>query len=168
MGVRQSETNAPLFYAQRLMSIYDQNSVTSDQASEASIQQDQHALLTGAWLCLKESWISWLNELSAYMNLERVEGYQLNDIELLLKSGLPEGQLLLGLLEISESWLSILLERALKPTERVKPIAKTNVSSVELISLVSTDQVNEGILVRQVLSEFKEYIESVRVRQVEW
>ncbi|MFT7372300.1 MAG: hypothetical protein ACI9T9_000982, partial [Oleiphilaceae bacterium] len=34
--------------------------------------------------------------------------------------------------------------------------------------LVSTDEVSEDLLIRQVLSEFKQYIESVRVRQIEW
>jgi len=161
MGLRQSQTNAPLFYAQRLLSIYAQN-------PEASIQQDQHALLTGAWLCLKESWVCWLNELSAYMNLERAESYQFNELELLLKSGLPEGQLLLGLIEDSESWLAIMLERILKPVERLKPTVKISDSSLELISLVPTDELNEELLIGHVLSEFKKYIESVRVRQVEW
>ncbi|MFT7373111.1 MAG: hypothetical protein ACI9T9_001805 [Oleiphilaceae bacterium] len=168
MGQRQSQTNAPLFYAQRLMSIYDQSSDTYDQNSHTSIQQDQHALLTGAWLCLKESWVSWLNELSTYMNLARIEGYQLNELELLLKAGLPEGQLLLGLLDTTESWLSIMLQRIVKPTERLKSMVKANDSTVALISLVSTDEVSEDLLIRQVLSEFKQYIESVRVRQIEW
>jgi len=161
MGLRQSQTNAPLFYAQRLMSLYEQD-------RDASIQQDQHALLTGAWLCLKESWGCWLNELSSYMNLERVEGYQVNELELLLKTGLPEGQLLLGLTENSESWLAVMLQRILKPAERLKPIVKTSDSSLDLISLVPTDEVSEDLLIGQVLSEFKKYIESVRVRQVEW
>ncbi|MFT5719032.1 MAG: hypothetical protein ACJAWS_002810 [Oleiphilaceae bacterium] len=161
MGQQQSQTNAPLFYAQRLMSI-------CDQSTDASIRQDQHALFTGAWLCLKESWVSWLNELSTYMNLDRVEGYQLNDLALLFKSGLPEGQLLLGLLDTPDSWLTIMLERIMRPTERLNPVVKTNESSVALISLVPADEVSEEFLIRQVLSEFKEYIESVRVRQVEW
>jgi len=161
MGQRQSQTNAPLFYAQRLMSIYE-------KGSETSIQQDQHALLMGAWLCLKESWGCWLNELSTYMGLERVEGYQLNEQTLLLKSDLPEGQLLLGLIEDSESWLAILLRRVAEPTERIKQQAKSSTLSLDLISLVSTDEVEENVLVGRVLSGFKEYIESVRVRQVEW
>jgi|GEM_PF-5189170 len=161
MGQRQSQTNAPLFYAQRLMSIYE-------KGSDASIQQDQHALLTGAWLCLKESWECWLNELSTYMNLERAEGYQLNELVLLFNTGLPEGQLLLGLTENSESWLSILLRKVAEPAVRVKQQTKSNASSLGLISLVPTDEVEENVLIRRVMSEFKEYIESVRVRQVEW
>jgi len=161
MGLRQSQTNAPLFYAQRLLLIYAENPGTS-------IQQDQHALLTGAWLCLKESWVCWLNELSAYMNLERAESYQFNELELLLETGLPEGQLLLGLIEDSESWLAIMFERISKPAERLKPIVKTSDSSLDLISLVSTDEVTEDLLIGDILSEFKKYIESVRVRHIEW
>jgi hypothetical protein len=102
------------------------------------------------------------------MNLARIEGYQLNELELLLKAGLPEGQLLLGLLDTTESWLSIMLQRIVKPTERLKSMVKANDSTVALISLVSTDEVSEDLLIRQVLSEFKQYIESVRVRQIEW
>ena len=161
MSQWQSQTNASLFYAQRLMSIYEKD-------RETLIQQDQHALLMGAWLCLKESWVCWLNELSAYMNLERPDGYQLDDLTLLLNSGLPEGQLLLGLTENPDSWLAIMLERVLKPTERLNTTVKSNESSLELISLVSTDKVDEGLLIDKTLSEFKQYIESVRVRQIEW
>jgi len=161
MGQRQSQTNASLFYAQRLISIYEKD-------RDASILQDQHALLTGAWLCLKESWVCWLNELSIYMNLERLEGYQVNELELLLETGLPEGQLLLGLIDDSNSWLKVMLQRILKPAERLNSNVKPNNSSLELISLVSTDVVDEGQLILQILSEFKSYIESVRVRQIEW
>lgn len=161
MGQQQSQTNAPLFYAQRLMSIYE-------TGSDAAIQQDQHALLMGAWLCLKESWGCWLNELSAYMNLERAEGYQLNELALLFKTGLPEGQLLLGLTEDSKSWLTILLRKIAAPAESVKLPAKSSASSLGLISLVPTDEVAENVLIRRVLSEFKDYMASVRVRQIEW
>jgi len=161
MDQRQFQTNTPLFYAQRLMLIYEKD-------YDASIQQDQHALLTGAWLCLKESWGCWLNELSIYMNLERVEGYQLNELALLFKAESPEGQLLLGLTEDSESWLTTLLVKIAEPTERVKLPTKASAPSLGLISLVPTDEVEEDVLIMRVLSEFKEYIESVRARQVEW
>jgi hypothetical protein len=161
MGQRQSQTNAPLFYAQRLMSLYEKDRQTL-------IQQDQHALLTSAWLCLRESWVCWLNELSTYMNLDRAEAYQVDDVTVLLDSGLPEGQLLLSLIENSDSWLSTMLERALKPTERLHARVKSTASSIELIALVPTDNLDEDQLMNQILSEFKKYIESVRVRQVEW
>ena len=161
MAPRQSQTNAPLFYAQRLMSIYEQN-------GNAAKQQDQHALLTGAWLCIKESWVCWLNELSSYMNLERTEDYQFNDLQILLKADLPEGQILLDLIDNSESWLVLMLKRVEAPTERLKPMVKAHDASVNLISFVSMDEENENLLITQVLSEFKTYIESVRVRQVEW
>ena len=161
MGGEQSQTNAPLFYAQYLMSMHEKVSV-------ASKQQDQYALLTSTWLCLKESWCCWLNELSSYMNLDRTESDQSHDLKYLLSTGLPEGQLLAGLLESSESWLSILLQRTAKPTERLKPKVSERGTSNNLISLVSMDDMDESDLVEHVLTEFKKYIESVRLRQVEW
>ena len=160
MGQSQTKTNDPLFYAQRLLSIYQKNKTSSSQ-------QDQNALMTGVWLCVKESWLFWLSELSAYMNLERAEGYQLNEVDILLEADLPEGQLLLGLLDDSQSWLSILLKRIGEPTKRIKPL-KTGGVDTGLITLVSLDEVEEGVLIERVLLEFKNYIESVRVRQVEW
>jgi hypothetical protein len=102
------------------------------------------------------------------MNVERAEGYQINEVALLIKTGLPEGQLLLSLSEEDESWLVTLLKRVAEPAERIKSQTQTNSSSSDLIALVPTDLVEENVLVRQVLTEFKEYIESVRVRHIEW
>jgi len=161
MGQSQTKTNDPLFYAQRLLSIYQKSKTSSSQ-------QDQHALMTGVWLCVKESWFFWVNELSAYMNLERAEGYQLDEMDILLDADLPEGQLLLGLLDDSQSWLSLLLKRIGEPTKRLKSSKNGGASDVNLIALVSMDEVDEGVLIERVLLEFKKYIESVRVRQVEW
>ena len=42
MSQWQSQANASLFYAQRLLSMYK-------AGDDTAIQQDQHAILTGAW-----------------------------------------------------------------------------------------------------------------------
>ena len=156
-----SQTNALLFYAQRLMSIYGQESNTVTELN-------RHALLTGGWLCLKESWVCWLNELAQYVNLERAGGYQLNDLPLLLKADNPEGQIILSLMEDTESWLAQMLLRIEMPAERLQSSMPSQHSSQTLISIVSVDELSEDQLLIQVLTEFKAYIESVRVRQVEW
>ena len=102
------------------------------------------------------------------MSLDRAEAYQVADLELLLQADLPEGQLLRGLVDDSESWLTVLLQRIMKPTERLKPVVKSSDTPSGLISLVAADEIAEDQLIGRVLSEYKEYIESVRVRHIEW
>lgn len=161
MGQRQSETNAPLFYAQRLM-------LMSEQCGGAPASADKNALLTATWLCLKESWECWLNELSTYMSMETANGYSSLDLESFINAELPEGQLLRTIYETPESWLSTLLQRVSKPLERLNSSVKRNELSVELIQIVSADVVDEALMAKQVMLAFKEYIESVRARQHEW
>jgi len=161
MGQLQTQTNAPLFYAQRLLSIYNKD-------SEGLNSQDQHALLTGLWLCVKESWGFWLDELSTYMGLEREAAYQTQDLKVFLQANLPEGQLLQGLLDEPQSWLNQALEKINKPGKRLNQLNTANTSTPELINLVSVDELDESDFAEHILLEFKNYIESVRARQLEW
>ena len=163
MSELSAQTNAHLFYAQRLLKIEQNNQLDLGQ-------QDINALYAGVSLCLRQSWESWLQELASYM------GVAVADYSALLASplnSLPEAQCLVSLNREAPNWLSRILDRSYGVTQHTNKKSrptKASVSSsqIDVVLLDAASEPSEYDVLSQAIKEFKQYMESVRVRQVEW
>tara|TARA_R110001592_G_scaffold341482_2_gene630643 strand:+ start:12456 stop:12989 length:534 start_codon:yes stop_codon:yes gene_type:complete len=168
----ENEVNAYLFYAQRLLHLLTSASLLESQA-------DKMAIRASVCLSLKQAWQSWLKELSSYT------GKDIADYTALIlpeNNSHPEVQLLNEVHKQPKNWLSKLVEffepRLNTPTvldssvddELAVNLASTKINLFQLDEehLELTDKTSEDERLKQVIIEFKAYINAVRSRQAEW
>ena len=159
----QAIGNKHLFYALELL-----GHVTEVKALPACYQ----AILNSVVLTLNQAWLAWLQELSSYTGANLSHSRSFADTAV---ADLPECQYLCSFLSDPESWLSLLLLRVesddhgivnlLEASTSVKqPISPTGINRIELVQI----EQDEAALLKRIISEFKDYLRSVRSRQIEW
>ncbi len=161
----EQEVNAYLFYAQRLLNLFNSSTLIQHQA-------DKMALTSAICLSLKQTWQAWLKELSVYVGKDLADSHLLFSTEF---NQHPEIQLLMDIKKQPANWLSSLMiffePRLNTPTvldEGESDVQNVNVAArIELVQVAQED-VSELDQLNKVISDFKTYIQSVRSRQAEW
>ena len=165
-----SIVNAYLFYAQRLLQF-------ENLAPESMQQADKLALSAGVSLCLKQAWQAWLDELSRYLNKE-LKDY--SDFLVPENRSHPEIELLLGIQQTPDNWLTQLLScfepkvqaaAAINAYDEMHDISgRIKLLQVDADEAVSTSAriTSETEQYVSLIDAFKKYISQVRKRQEEW
>lgn len=158
------ETNDRLFYAQNLLECYGQ----SDDP------RAQKALDYAVWLCLRSTWIAWLQEVAEYAGL--APGSISRFRHLLQDEGQQHAtvQHLINLKSSPDSWLSQLLERIdgddvlILQQRRVETATQSAPEGLSLKNLDVQNDVDDIERLEGVLAGFKDYIRFTREQQQEW
>lgn len=160
----ENEVNAYLFYAQRLLNLFE-------SPPFIEIQADKMALTAGVCLSLKQAWAAWLKELGAYV------GKDISDLSFLMSPELgshPEVQLLNDIYRQSDNWiikLTAFFEPRLNtPSVQIEEENQQGYDGAMRIQMVQVDApvLSEKEQLQDVARAFKSYIQSVRSRQSEW
>ena len=162
MSATQSAASAHAFYAATLL-----------------LQRDvpgahRRSLEVGAWLCLREAWYAWLKELYQLATPKgKLTGSLANIEELSAQLGdqHPEIQRLINLQSSPSSWITCMLgvfERADFPMVFLEPPQKPETAADNGLIPLNALGDDQAVDIREVLQNFRSYMDEVRAHMLEW
>ncbi len=162
-GPQEASASAPMFYAQTLL------------AQRELPGTHRQSLEVGAWLCLREAWSAWLNELLKLAAPKEKSTFRLNSLDELvayLGRDHPEVQRLINLEQSPSNWLSSMLRTFSEATFPIAPSSNSEyerspLAGGQLIPLNAVDA-PVALEIDEILEGFKAYMMSVRAHMLEW